>query len=107
MRRFITPVDSLTLHTEPDDQRDRFAQQTATADRMWVCEVRDELLTDGSFVVISPLGSVAGDGLAARAASDAVAESGIGIAKQIGDVPDGQTSESVAAKVGSSLESAQ
>ena len=57
-RRSIHPVDTLSIAN---------SDRSESADRVWICEVRDQALQDGSFVVVSPIGNIDEDGLAARA----------------------------------------
>ena len=47
--------------------KDGMRSEFAGENRMWVCEVRDESLKGGSFVVVSPLGSVDDEVLPVRA----------------------------------------
>ena len=61
VRKSIVPVDSLRERSSDS------ADEAATPERMWVCEVRDQTLTGGSFVVTSPLASVDNGSMPARA----------------------------------------
>ncbi len=76
VRRSVTPVDSLAVEseTESDANAEDYATRFDTENRMWVCEVRGQPLVDGSFVVVSPLGSVDTESIAARAKSDEIAQ---------------------------------
>ncbi len=58
VRRDIRPVDTLSIgdSTKADSK-----------DRIWICEVLDEVLHQGSFVVVSPVGNVDETGMPARA----------------------------------------
>jgi multidrug efflux pump subunit AcrA (membrane-fusion protein) len=58
VRSQIHPVDSLMIGPPGN---------TAAENRVWVCEVRDELLTHGSYVVVSPIGNIESGGMPARA----------------------------------------
>lgn len=79
-RRSIIPLESLVIDTGENHpaaefakrQESEFANRKARAlgDRrsdLWVCEIEGDVITDGSLVVVSPLGSVAAAGLPARA----------------------------------------
>lgn len=66
VRQSVNPVDSLSMGDDAlpkDVMRSEFAGEN----RMWVCEVRDESLQGGSYVVVSPLGSVDDEALPVRA----------------------------------------
>ena len=65
----VTPVDSLSLANlkAADKKTTSFAPETGGEDRLWVCEVDGEKLKPGSTVVVSPIGSVDGEFLPARA----------------------------------------
>jgi multidrug efflux pump subunit AcrA (membrane-fusion protein) len=66
VRQSVNPVDSLTM--DDDSQpNDAMHSEFAGQNRMWVCEVRDESLQGGSYVVVSPLGSVDDEALPVRA----------------------------------------
>lgn len=69
VRSRIHPVDSLSIGK---------ASGTEKENRVWVCEVRDEVLKQGSMVVVSPIGSIDDNGMPARAVLDG---------SQIGDGP--------------------
>jgi multidrug efflux pump subunit AcrA (membrane-fusion protein) len=58
VRSSIHPVDTLSIGN---------AKSRNATDRIWVCEVRDQVLQNGSFVVVSPVGSVDDEGMPARA----------------------------------------
>jgi multidrug efflux pump subunit AcrA (membrane-fusion protein) len=58
VRSSIHPVDTLSIGN---------AKPGNATDRIWVCEVRDQVLQNGSFVVVSPVGSVDDEGMPARA----------------------------------------
>jgi len=58
IRRAVNPVDSLTVANGSLSQSAQSASDFAGANRMWVCEVQDESLGGGSFVVVSPLGNL-------------------------------------------------
>jgi multidrug efflux pump subunit AcrA (membrane-fusion protein) len=74
VRKWVTPVDTLDveLSSDPQVDADRFLSRSDPQHRMWVCEVRDQWIDDGSFVVVSPLGSLDGAGLDARAKASTV-----------------------------------
>lgn len=57
VRKDIYPVDSLVMEEGPMED----------PDRIWICEVRDQLLSSGSLVVVSPIGSIDAGGMPARA----------------------------------------
>jgi len=57
IRKHIYPVDSLVIEDS----------QANEGDRVWICEVREEQLSGGSFVVISPIGNIEDGGMPARA----------------------------------------
>ncbi|MFK8114116.1 MAG: efflux RND transporter periplasmic adaptor subunit [Rubripirellula sp.] len=64
LRQSIQPVDSLKL-SQPNTLLQ--ASEFDGINRMWVCEVRNESLTGGSFVVTSPLGGVDDEPMPVRA----------------------------------------
>ena len=74
VRKWVTPVETLELALDGDaaNDADRFLSQSDQDERMWVCEVRDQWIDHGSFVVVSPLGSVDADELSARAEKDSM-----------------------------------
>lgn len=78
VRKWVTPVDTLAVEISPDtkSELDRFSSRSDPNDKMWVCEVRDQWIDDGSFVVVSPLGSIDGSGLDARAKASSVGSTG-------------------------------
>ena len=55
------------MSLEDDNAEDRVDSEFAGQNRMWVCEVRDESLRGGAYVVVSPLGSVDDEALPVRA----------------------------------------
>ena len=57
-RRSIHPVDTLSIGD---------VDRSQSKDRIWICEVRDQVLQNGSLVVVSPIGDIDEDGLAVRA----------------------------------------
>jgi multidrug efflux pump subunit AcrA (membrane-fusion protein) len=61
VRSNIRPVDTLSIETAPTKD---------PSDRIWICEVRDQVLRNGSFVVVSPIGSIDETGMPARAARE-------------------------------------
>ncbi len=68
VRKSIVPVDSLRpLGADLLEQ-----SKSDPQDRMWVCEVLDQSLTGGSFLVTSPLASVDRGGMPARADASAI-----------------------------------
>ena len=58
VRSDIYPIDSLSVESTVDQ---------VGSNRVWVCEVRDRSLQQGSYVVISPVGNVDDQGMPARA----------------------------------------
>jgi hypothetical protein len=58
VRRNIRPVDTLSIGN---------SQLKDSKDRIWICEVRDEVIQKGSFAVVSPIGSIDDSGMPARA----------------------------------------
>ena len=66
VRQSVNPVDSLTMGDRPQ-RSDSVQSEFAGQNRMWVCEVRDESLKGGSYVVVSPLGTVDQQALPVRA----------------------------------------
>jgi multidrug efflux pump subunit AcrA (membrane-fusion protein) len=66
VRQSVNPVDSLSMGDDAQPQDD-IRSEFAGENRMWVCEVRDESLQGGSYVVVSPLGSVDDEALPVRA----------------------------------------
>ncbi len=58
VRRSIHPVDTLSIGDATGSQAEN---------RVWICEVREETLQNGSLVVVSPIGDIDGDGMPARA----------------------------------------
>lgn len=70
LRKNIVPVDSLMLEGIAGTVVDKQASgqsQFDGAGRMWVCEVQDDNLIDGSLVVVSPLGGVEDEPVPVRA----------------------------------------
>ncbi|TWU37723.1 Multidrug resistance protein MdtN [Novipirellula aureliae] len=53
-RNAIYPVDSLSINVALDQRR------------WWVCEVQDQSMSAGAYVVVSPIGNPDGDSIAAR-----------------------------------------
>ncbi len=62
VRSRIHPIDSLSIGKASGSKQEN---------RVWVCEVRDEVLKQGSLVVVSPIGSIDEGGMPARAVIDA------------------------------------
>lgn len=62
VRQSVVPVDSLRVADVRREKKSRFDLE----DRMWVCEVPDETIADGSFIVVSPLGSINDEGMPVR-----------------------------------------
>jgi multidrug efflux pump subunit AcrA (membrane-fusion protein) len=62
VRSQIHPVDSLSIGKASGSKQEN---------RVWVCEVRDEVLKQGSYIVVSPIGSIDDGGMPARAVLDA------------------------------------
>lgn len=58
VRSSIHPIDTLVIEN---------AEPTVAAERIWVCEVRDHVLKQGSCVVVSPIGNIDDNGMPARA----------------------------------------
>jgi hypothetical protein len=54
VRRSVHPVDSLSLKADGKWSGDGSSEGS----KLWVCEVRDAELTNDSFVVVSPLGTI-------------------------------------------------
>jgi multidrug efflux pump subunit AcrA (membrane-fusion protein) len=54
VRKSVHPVDSLSLDADGKWSGDGSSETS----KLWVCEVRDADLTDDSFVVVSPLGTI-------------------------------------------------
>ncbi|MCG8649838.1 MAG: hypothetical protein MI861_08395, partial [Pirellulales bacterium] len=69
VRREITPVDSLMVRSKPQQgEADASESQLDGAENQWwVCEVRGQVIHDGCWVVVSPLGSVNTGSVSARA----------------------------------------
>lgn len=61
VRSNIRPVDTLSIGK---------SRAKDSKDRIWICEVRDEVLQKGSFAVVSPIGSIDETGMPARALRD-------------------------------------
>ncbi|MEM9587264.1 MAG: HlyD family efflux transporter periplasmic adaptor subunit [Planctomycetota bacterium] len=75
----VIPIDALTIDNgngSPGDADDPSA-------RLWICEVPEGSLPEDSYVVLSPLGSVPVEGLAARAATGQISRA----AGQFGSPP--------------------
>ena len=64
VRESIIPVDSLSVANYP--QGSAGALEISDTQQQWVCESREGTLQNGSFVVVSPLGSVEVGSLPAR-----------------------------------------
>ncbi|TWT50262.1 Multidrug resistance protein MdtA precursor [Rubripirellula amarantea] len=66
----VTPVDSLSianLKLIAENKPTFFAPEVGGEDRLWVCEVTGDNLKPGAMVVVSPIGTVDGEFLPARA----------------------------------------
>ena len=77
VRKSVTPVDSLVVELDDpaENERSRLnATDLGPSERYWVCEVGNQAMGSGSMVVVSPLGSIDDDGIAARTR---VSESGL------------------------------
>jgi multidrug efflux pump subunit AcrA (membrane-fusion protein) len=78
VRRAVNPVDSLAA-TEANLAEQTGSESAFTnANRMWVCEVDDPALTGGSYVVVSPLGSVSEKAFPVRAEREGMTDTPAG-----------------------------
>lgn len=71
VRQSVSPVDSLDIGVDPQS-REVSQSEFAGENRMWVCEVRDDALRGGSYVVVSPWGKVDEKSMPARAELDGI-----------------------------------
>ncbi len=67
IRRSVNPVDSITLEGPSPGSDGSPDSEFAAANRQWVCEVRNDELQGGAYVVVSPLGSFDNGDLPVRA----------------------------------------
>ncbi len=73
VRESVIPVDSLSLGSDPNVHAESSFSRHAES-RRWVCEDRNQLLVDGSFVAVSPLGFTQAAGIAARASTKTITQ---------------------------------
>ncbi len=65
IRKSVHPIDSLSI--DAASLSNPASSAFSSSKRLWVCEVRDAELTDDSFVVVSPVGTIDEDSFPVRA----------------------------------------